>query len=70
MFIEILYINTLSTHYCNYMHRILKQSYNIAYLDTIFKYCIIKHYIFNHTIRKYSDSYLYLEYFQKSNLVL
>ena len=52
------------------MHRILKQSYNIPYLNTIFKYCIIKHYIFNHTIRKYSDSYLYLEYFQKSNLVL
>ena len=52
------------------MHSILKQSYNIVYLDTTFKYCIIKHYIFNHTIRKYSDSYLYLEFFQKSNLVL
>ena len=35
------------------MHSILKQSYNIVYLDTIFKYCIIKHYIFNDTQEVY-----------------
>ena len=28
------------------MHNILIQSYNIVYLDTIFKYCIIKYILF------------------------
>ena len=54
------------------MHNTLKQSYNIFYSVIQIQYSntVLLNIIFLMTLRKYLDSYLYLEYFQKSNLVL